>query len=163
MASAIFDVSRKDDVSTFYVRGYIDESVTLPEFIKDTTQLVVIDCEHLKGMNSAGINRWVPWIKNLAEQVPVRLQYCQRSFINAVGIVINMVPENAEIKSLYVPYYCGSCEKESYLFFETVQLHYDVVSRAPFEVPEVTECKGCGEEAKIDVVPHIYFAFLKDA
>lgn len=129
--------------TTLKIPSVVDESTHLPEVHVAVGDPVAIDLASLKLMNSAGIRHWIRWILPLTKSTKLSLVNCPMIFLNLSSIVMDVVPDGAEIESFILNYLHVSNDRE-------LRLH---VSHPPqggaFEVPELI-ITDSGEQYEFD-------------
>lgn len=134
------------------VTGSIDEEFKFPEI--PPCDSLTVDLEGLKIFNSAGIRNWLLWAKGLTGVGAVKLQNCRSRFIDQLGHIRELLPQNALIESFYVPFYDEDND-------ETKDVR--LVRGVDFDANGVrlpTVKSSSGQDMTVDVTDK-YFEFLK--
>ena len=111
-----------DEVFEFH--GFLDEDSELPAFNSYREEAVIIDCSHLKGIDSGGARIWKSFCRNHAGlkfiliNIPV-------SFVQNANFLPEFLPKNCVVKSAAVKLACETCDTEKIEFFEKDN-HYAV-------------------------------------
>jgi hypothetical protein len=131
----------------------MDEDADYSEINFEGCSDITFDFNAISLINSCGIRDWKNKIEELdTEHVTINWMNCHKEIISQVNMIDKFIPQGAKIKSLFVPYFCDSCEEQSELFFELSD---------KMDIPETTTCLFCQKEAEIDVIESDFFKFLK--
>lgn len=149
-------VTQEEEFLSVKLSGVIDEDNDLAEHI-DTIggPLVAVDLSGVERINSCGLRDWVNWVGAL-ESKGSKLLFvdCSPSIVAQINLVHNFTG-SGHIKSLYLPYYCESCNEEHTLLYEAEEL-------AEEQLPPASRCNGCEQFMDFDDMPDAYFAFLSN-
>ncbi len=137
--------------------GVINEDNDLADHLEQIVgSLVAIDLSEVDRINPCGVRDWVNWIHALeAKGATMLFLECSPSIVAQINLVNNFTG-SGHIKSLYLPYYCESCNEESTLLYEAKDL-------APEQLPPVSRCNSCQHVMDFDDMPESYFAFLANS
>jgi len=136
------------------VSGTIDEDANFSGFELSGGE-VILDLQNVDAINSCGIREWINWLK---EDPGTKLVYrnCPKIIVDQVNMVSGFLPENAEMESFYVPYYCDDSGNEKMVLFTKGK----EFSESGVNPPEAIKDDESGEEMEIDVIEAKYFRFL---
>ncbi len=153
----VLSITPKDEEGrkVYYIAGPLDENCDLTLLLQDSHADLNLDVQGLTKINSIGIKNWVSMLLK-SKQKQVFIHRCSIRFINQ----INLLPEfigHAEIKSLYLPYYCESCDEE-----EDCLITIDQAKDENFvqNLDQQFKCKSCNEYLSFNDDDQIYFFFL---
>ncbi len=142
--------------------GSFTEESQFPDISKDLVGVTSVHF-HMGGVdyiNSLGILSWLAFIQSfeaLPSQVQICFENCPEVFVTQMNSIRGFVPERAHIKSLFVPFFCESCEtRQDILIKDGVDYSLDL---GTYKLPEVPcSCAECAVEP--DVLESNYFSFL---
>ena len=144
----------REQKKVIMLAGMIDEDTTFDEIMKLGSPLI-FNFKGITAINSCGVRNWVNFLKAFGET--------NAAFEECPPIVVkqmNMIPSftaGAKITSVYVPYVCDNCDKESMALVDTSQF-----TKGKFSVKEAIPCEACKEgEMELDGHPAQYFSFIK--
>jgi anti-anti-sigma regulatory factor len=146
------DVKEEGGTIKIGVVGAITESSDFKPAIERAGGTVVVDLKGVDRVNSYGVREWIHFMKALADKkARVVLDHVSIPMVRQM----NMIPQvrhQAEVRSIFAPYYCESCDDERAI----------ALPAGAKEAPEHAPCPTCGKQMEFDDVPTAYFAFLKD-
>ena len=137
------------------LEGVIDESTDFSKVLASMEgQVVVIDCEKVKKINSSGVKSWINFFQEFNKKNTVKLVKLSIVLVEQLNSVMNFAC-GAEIESIFVPYVCQDCGKESSHLMDVSFLRkMTTLSEAP--------CPHCeGGHAEFDDLPEEFFSFLE--
>lgn len=130
----------------------IDERVDFVKVIGKSMPDMLIDCSQLKRINSVGVRNLKIALNRL------RIDGSKLTFVGispplteAMDFVSNLIPEEATIESIYLPYCCTGCG----LQFQELNPYAGLSARRDQLMTAV--CPKCGKSAEFDNLPEIYF------
>lgn len=147
-------VSQQDNKLIATVTGYVNEYSKFPPL--PVTDYVVIDLGGVKGLNSVGTRGWCTWLKEITHTTKIVLEKCPVIFVKSFNQVKHSYPDNAQVLSFVVPYFSDANDERKDIIFKFNE-NFD--NNGPLKYPEVKDTTGA--EMEMDVVPEVYFAFLK--
>ena len=145
---------------TLFVKfiGAIDENANYDSISFDNVKNAIFDFEDLKRLNSAGIQKWIKFLKAASSDIFVELKNCSIPIVNQLNNFPSFIPmDNIKILSFYAPYYCEETDK-TYSVLLNVEKDFP---NDDFEKPPVKLSPGTGKIAEFDEIPSKYFSFLK--
>lgn len=163
MSDFKIDLKKNSTELVMVFTGSIDEDVQFPNVDFSDVQSLVFDLNQIKSINSVGIREWLNWIKPIAAKFPIQMINCPKSMVFQFNMVEGFLPKNAQVKSLYVPFYCEKCDREENLLFkvgEHVKAQEQQV-QMNFQVSDFKLCEESPCELEIDVAEAKYFQFMK--
>ena len=140
-----------NDVTILILHGSIDEhsELALP---KSLGPKVVIDMADVDRINSVGINRWLPVIRELSSTRSVRaVRLSYAASIQAANII--GLFGSAVIDSCLAPYYCAACGATPTV--EVTRQEYAATRQPPKRT-----CPTCSKDLEFDELEE-YLAFLE--
>lgn len=137
------------------LEGVVDETTDFSKILGSMEgQVVIIDCERVKKINSTGVKHWINFFQDFNKKNTVKLERLSIVLVEQLNSVMNFGC-GAEIVSIYVPFVCQDCESESNHLMEVSFL------RKMQSISTVT-CPHCeGGTAEFDDLPEEYFSFLE--
>jgi len=152
-----------DKIQIVKMDGDIDENAKFPPVDTEGIKQFILDLKQVSTINSAGIREWIRWIEKIPTQIEIAFRHCPRPIVDQINILKGFLPNNAEVESFYVPFYCERCGKrENKLYHRGIDFTKGSVDSPPkikLEPPEDCEEKECPIE--LDVLEPKYFGFLK--
>lgn len=149
-----FEQTLRENKKVILLSGMIDEDTTFEEILKLGSPLV-FNFKGVTAINSCGVRNWVNFLKAFGDN-NAAFEECPPTVVKQM----NMIPSftaGAKIKSVYVPYTCENCEKESMLLIDTSQF-----KKGSTQITESMPCPACKEgELELDGHPAQYFSFIK--
>lgn len=163
MSSAQVKTTQNGTECMIHISGAIDDQIRFPVIEFGQARTAILELGGVKMLNSMGLRSWIEWIKGFKDRVQLVFRNCPRSAVDQMNILQGFLPRGSVVESFIIPYHCESCgHTEDYLatrgrdFMEaTVDVKEGVV------VKPAHPCLVCGQEAKWDIIPAKYFAFLK--
>lgn len=144
--------SSPNDVVKVQLPEVIDERLDLALVVGKTHPKMELNCSNLKRINSVGIRNFKATLNR------VRIEGGHITFVGvtpplmeAMDFVSNLVPPEASIESVYLPYCCTACAHA----FQELQPYAGIEDRQ--EELETSVCPKCGKIAEFDNIPEIYF------
>lgn len=148
-------IKERPGFTTVEFVGEIDERTDLAELRRRLRGVVVFHLGEVVRVNSAGVQKWVSFVRDLPGVSELTLTHCSPAVVAHLNMVDNFGGP-ASIRSFYAPYICGGCgAEESKLLDAKAQF----ARAAGDELPEVA-CPACGESMEFDDLPERYLAFL---
>ena len=115
------------------LRGEISEKTTFAALLRRLTSVVALDLSEVRRVNSAGVLRWIEFLRRIPAGADVRLRRLSIPLARQMLLVPAMV-RRCTIESYYVPYECEECDVDtSVLIFRDRSLFAPV-------------CLDCGQE-----------------
>lgn len=144
------------EVSSFELSGEVNEDKNLLDALKvpGTLQLHM-NCKGIRRINSVGVKTWIQFFSALRTQ---KVQLCFFECSPCLIQQANLFPKflmRDEVKSLYAPFICEACGKESNHLFRAEEIkreNFDQILKAP--------CDHCSSQSTFDDDPEEYFQFL---
>jgi hypothetical protein len=144
-------IERQSGCTIVSFTGELDQASLLDELGDELAGVVVFDMDGVGRISSAGVHRWVNFVRELAAVTDLSFVRCRPAFINQVNFIYGFVGKGA-IATLYLPYLCEPCN------LERLQL-VDAEALRGCPLPGVA-CPECGGDMDFDEDPVRYFAFL---
>ncbi len=111
-----------------------------------------LDFTHLQKINSLGLRGFIAFLKSIPKTTQIKYHHCSPLLVHMINIVDGLLPSNVEIKSLFIPYFCPTCQKES-----TFEVH------APFKKESLKVSRQCpddGAHLELFYQESTFFKFL---
>ncbi|MCD6497955.1 MAG: PilZ domain-containing protein [Deltaproteobacteria bacterium] len=154
---ALWDIAKLDDVTQVFLQGEFREHTDFGRLAEKLTGRVEFDLSRVKYLNSAGVRKWVDFLRSLDDHVDYSFVRCSVAFVMQAA----MVPEvlgGGRVESFNVPYACDTCDLEQERLLQTSALVVEGVW--PPDVPSFV-CPRCGADLLFDDLPGRFFAFLE--
>ncbi len=154
-----FQITRETKEGHQLIRfsGQVDEEAKFPEK-SDLGAKVFIDLAGVTAINSIGIRSWILWFSQYPNTHFTFLN-SPKALVMQMNMVEGFLPEQAEVLSMQVPFYCETCDEEKDVLFELgkqVKVSGDSV-KLDYKKSEI--CKpDC--EIELDVTESKFFRFL---
>jgi hypothetical protein len=130
--------------------GEISENSEFDLLASSISSPVTLDLAGIEKVNSPGIREWLEFMSCLTKRrVTVVLERCSFAIVHHLMMISNF-KSNAEVRSIYVTYYCDTCD------FGHSELV--VLADNPIELKETISCPKCGSLATFDDVPNDYLS-----
>jgi hypothetical protein len=144
---------RHPDCVRLILRGEIEESAELSSlFVYEG--LVRLDLSDVTAINSMGIQSWLMASRRRAAGLHLVLERCSYAMVRQFNLLPPMAALN-EIVSLYAPYVCPGCSKESMELLHVEELRDGT--------PPERLCSECGNQLIFEESPQAYLSFLSGA
>ncbi len=138
------------------IEGTIDESTDAQALAPPGAAIVLYDLDGVKRITSYGVLQWVKGLKELKAQYYGFLR-CRPCIVRQFNMVAGF-GKRGEILSIYLPYFCDSCDVE----FDSLLDLRTAFSVAQSASPPETRCPTCDGSAEFDDVPKSFLAFTSD-
>ncbi len=144
--------------------GYMDEQTVLPDVSRfQNCKRLIINFGRVNAILSMGIKEWVTFSDRL-EQFPhlnIEFKNCSKQIIDQINLVEGFLPNNGTVSTLFVPIYCGKCNRTFKVLRKTDSIQTEIHNVIPsMEVNDCAEFPGCKEEFELDCNPDFYLKFL---
>jgi len=154
LAPLSWHIDRDEGSMTVSFHGGVDENVNLDDLAEELAGEVTFDLRGVTFINSCGVREWVNLMRSLTRVRTLAFTHCSTAVVAQLNLVFNF-RGNAEVRSVYVPYYCHACDSECSCLHEIEGKSLDQVLQS---LPRL--CDSCGAEMECDELPERYFAFL---
>jgi len=154
---SLWDIAVLDDVTQVFLQGEFREHTNFGRLSQALKGPVEFDLSRVKYLNSAGVRKWVDFLRALDNLVDYSFVRCSVAFVMQAA----MVPEvlgSGRVESFKVPYACDTCDLEQERLLQTSALVVEGVW--PPDVPSFV-CPRCGSDLLFDDLPARFFAFLE--
>ncbi len=141
----------------FQLCGQIDEEAVFPE-VANMAPEVMIDLGQVTSINSVGIRAWILWFGNYSS-TKFNFFNCPKALVMQMNMVEGFLPDNHDVLTLQVPFFCEDCDKEKDMMMtvgkeivvegDQVKLNYDKTSIC-----------GADCDPELDVSEVKFFRFL---
>ena len=112
-----------------------------------------LDFTHLQKINSIGLRGFIIFLKSIPATTQIKYHHCSPLFVHMFNIVDGLLPPHVEIKSLFIPYFCPTCQND-----------YTFEAHSPFNkasLHEVRQCPDDGAQLELFYSENTFFKFLK--
>ena len=146
--------------------GLLDEEATLPELDFSAFKELVLDLNSIRSINSYGIRSWLTWIKPIADTgMPIVFERVPSSVVFQFNMVKGFLPEGAQVRSVYVRFYCEKCDIEKAILLD-IATDVDMSSGQPKVRKEYLAKHKCpssspGCNFELEYPEETYLAFLR--
>ena len=151
--------SRTRGGSLVRIRGHIDETFQVGEFVAGIHGVLVVDLDAVQRITSFGIREWITALQKLQADYYCFIN-CTPSIVSQLNLVSGFAGKG-EVISFHAPYLCRHCNAPATKVLDLRRSdHRQVV--ASLEPPPLT-CPSCGEESEFDDLPELYFQYFQGA
>ncbi|MGE3388345.1 MAG: hypothetical protein AB7K41_16590 [Bdellovibrionales bacterium] len=150
--------------ATFTLSGPIIEISLFPIQEAEGVEHLILDLKEVTLINSGGIRLWLQWmtgIKLLSPTVIITVVNAPKIMIDQMNYFRDFIPAPYVVKSLFVPYFCESCNLSHEELLLRNEHFSELMDTADLKLPEVT-CPNCKQPMEMDIFPEQYFKFLKN-
>ena len=139
-------------VAEFHLLGAINETFKFPRPDMATVKTMRLDLSGVSYANSTGLRHWLKWLDTMAEK-GIKIVYvrCPPFIIEQINTLEKLLPDDAVIESLFVPYYCESCDFEQDVLYPREQWIF--LQQTP------QKCRKCQKAMELSIQEKMYFAF----
>ena len=112
-----------------------------------------LDFTPLQKINSIGLRSFILFLKSIPASTQIKYHHCSPLFVHMFNIVDGLLPHNVEIKSLFIPYFCPTCQND-----------YTFEVQAPFKKESLQISRSCPEDGAVLELfysENTFFKFLK--
>lgn len=142
----------------FTFDGVLDERCELPDVSEfKFTGRVLLNLEKLSMINSLGCRKWVQWLNTIKAPKGIGLEKCSIPVVNQINILDGFLPPHVAVHSIFVPYFCDSCGKESLSLLDT---SHSYSATSVETIADEAPCPACPGQMELDVLKKRYFGFL---
>jgi|GEM_PF-2936269 len=141
--------------------GKIDEKSIFPPLQNMNTSRLIVDFADVTTINSLGIQNWIDFLTTLRQPMQIVFANCPPCVVLQINMLENFMPQGGEIKSVLVPFYCNSCDRE---FTEKYHVGTDVELKGGnilLNKNSSTLCKDDSCDIETDINRDKFFHFLK--
>ncbi len=137
------------------ITGAIDERAQFTEV--KLAEKMVINLEGVNFINSIGTRAWCLWLQRFRAPLKITMVRCPVIMVKSFSSVKSFLTDRCTIESFYIPFYSDNTgERKDFLAVRGT--HF---GDADMQLPEIKDSKG--EIMDMDVVPELYFSFIKPA
>lgn len=147
--------NQQGDVLKIQVVGVIDEDADFSPYSLVGSTIVELDAGGVTSINSCGIREWVKWM-NTNKTAKIFFSNCPKVIVDQMNMVQGFLPDNARVRSFFVPFYNEDSDEEKTVLFS---IGKEFSESGQLSVPAVRDSKG--SEMEMDVIEAKYFKFLK--
>jgi hypothetical protein len=150
-----FRIKSKVDGDTTFVDigGSIDEKAQFGDL--KVNSKVTVNLEKVAFINSVGTRAWCLWIQRFRAPIEVTLVRCPAILVKSFNSVKGFLTPQCQVQSFFVPFYSDETgERKDVLLVRGTHFSGPTV-----QLPEVLDQSG--RPMEMDVVPELYFTFLK--
>lgn len=132
--------------------GELTENANLGALLEKIGDEARFDLSGIARINSPGVREWINFVNSLDKKgTKFALERCSVPFVNQLNMISNF-RGNGEVRSVFAPYYCSSCNREENRLIE----------KTPDPAGQITspmKCPNCGADMEFDDLPDTYLAF----
>ena len=150
-------VKREQQGETLILKlsGEVVETIDLAATVGSTLPDTVLNCKKISRLNSHGVKDWISFFAaETAKGTRLRFVECSPPVVEQINLIMNFVCGGV-IESLYVPFCCQTCKKNSVCLYRIKDLR-----RADLDNLHAV-CRHCKGKAVFDDIPDEYFLFFK--
>jgi hypothetical protein len=149
-----FKVDVNSDPIRISISGSIDENAEFKHIDLNDISRIDIDLNGVRSINSLGARAYIKWLSSLSK-FKISFFNCPKIIIDQINMVSTLLPKNAKVLSLYVPFFNEDSGEEKYVLFRHGKDYDDTVVNLP---KDITDSSGLPME--IGVIETRYFKFL---
>ena len=118
MSNLEVKTTEKGDTYSVALNGSMDEFMNLPILDVKNFKSVIFDFGQVDSINSAGISKWLIWIKDCVRVNPsfaekLEIIKLPMVIVQQINMIAGFLPEGAKVSSFFVPYFCDATEEVS--------------------------------------------------
>ena len=152
-----FKTASSQGASLLSLMGAIDEDVDFSKVTVTGNDVLQLNLNQVKSINSCGIREWMKWISGMGTQFrEIQFVECPKVIVDQINMVQGFLPTNGRVSSFYVPFYSEESEEEKSILYSVGK---EFQESGDFEHPDIKDSEG--HSMDIDVVEAKYFRFLK--
>ena len=153
--SIVIDIQSCNEGIEFILKGEINEDLLIEELIKYKSDVLRINFESVKMINSCGIREWIKFVEAVTNAgSKVEYYNCPQIIIQQVNMVTGFIPNGGTVETFYAPYFCDDCENEDKTLLKSKEL-------SGRTAPGL-KCTKCGADSKIDATEDVYLNFIPE-
>lgn len=150
-----FAFEQSGSTTRISLRGNLSETSDFGPVLEKLSGDVVLDLSELARVNSSGVREWVRFVQAIPASARLVLERCPVQFVAQINMIKNFLGR-AGIRSMFLPYYCSSCDGSH-------QVLANVGDLAEKGLPGSPACPTCGSSMEFDALEDEYLGFLKSA
>lgn len=132
--------------------GDITEDSEFSAVLNEKPVLLTLDLGGIKRINSTGVREWINFINALKKEgARIAFERCSVAIVQQLNMIANFAG-GAEIRSVFAPYICPSCDNE-----ESKLIDFKATPNPDFNAE--VKCGNCKEAMEFDDLPESYLAF----
>lgn len=143
-------IEHRDGGTAVALFGKVTEAADFSKLTALRTALWV-DLSAVENINSLGVRAWCTFVRDceLAKQ-PLVVEKVSPVMVQQMSMISSFMGTHAQVKSIFVPYLCPSCNAED-------QRLVELSSRdAPIAVPSGVACPKCKTPMQVDEPEEMY-------
>ena len=154
-----FSVETTDEGRTLEITFNRDllDSTDFPKIDCSVVNLVSVDLDKTYFINSTAIRAWIIWVRDCQKESPdIKFVFknVRPIFISTQALSLNLIPENSWVESVYLPYFCESCDKNIIVWFSLDEiLTPNPSKKSVAEFIAKKKCDSCQQDVEIDALP----------
>lgn len=152
-------IIKKDDV--FFLDGVLDEFSDFSPLKENTETTLNLNVSKVARINSIGVRNFVEFLFSWFPK-PVQYLEVRPSFVetfNSIPQILGGENNSSEVLSVFVPFYCESCKKESEKLYSAAELKD--LEKGGYVFP-TQKCGVCSDSLDPDFSDDQYFDFLQN-
>lgn len=158
MTSLKFERRPAGDTMTLVLSGQIDEQADYGGVGPNGAKKVVFDFEHVKLINSTGLQKWIRFLEGIDPKVEMHFARCAIRVVNQINMFPGFVAgRTVKIDSFFAPYFCESCDQSCDILLDS---SINAAELSAGKAPKA-KCPRCKGVAEFDGIEKKYFLFAK--
>ncbi len=142
----------------YIFEGMLNSEAKLP-VLKGELDEVIIDLQHIDGIDFGGISNWVNWMKTVPSVTTILLDKAPPWMVKEMNISKNFITKNCRVRSFFVPYVDPNT---STIFHKLFVEEVDYELKMPFpNFPEIESAAGSKKSYAV-VEEASYLSFLPE-
>lgn len=134
--------------------GIIDEDADFKDIAVTGFDMIDIDLNELKSINSCGIREWIKWL-SANSTAQIQFNNCPKVIVDQINMVEGFLPKNGSVKSFFVPYFNEEFGSEKNVLYREGSEFTGNQVKHPASVKD-----GDGNDMEMDVIESKYFKFI---
>lgn len=134
--------------------GILDEDADFKDIGVAGFDVIDIDLNDLKSINSCGIREWIKWLSTNST-AQIHFANCPKVIVDQINMVDGFLPKNASVKSFFVPYFNDELGSEKNVLYREGSEFTGNQIKHPASVKD-----DDGNDMEMDVIESKYFRFI---
>lgn len=144
--------------------GYMDEQTILPDPDKiSKDKRLIINFGRVNAILSMGVKQWIRFAEQLEQSPHLKIEFknCSKQIVDQINLVKGFLPENGTVTSLFVPIYCGTCNRSFKVLRKTENIKAEIERViSSMEVNDCDSFPSCKQTFELECNPYSYLKFL---
>lgn len=156
-----FEIQANDSSAIISAHDVINDGFEIPLEQLKGFDTAILDLDDVDWINSEGIRRFIKWLWEVEDKLSglkISVVKLQPIVVRQLNLIRSQFSKNMQIESVYVPYYCDSCDLDD----KSLLVGRQEIQALPADesLKKEVKCPSCGESMEMDVVDD-YFAMMR--